>query len=142
MLRALCWEQTGRELGPLVQASCRILCPCIMAIPSHPSSGLRHMSPRLHCLPAPACLPSSRVHKHHPVPGAPQGRSQQVPGTEATWRCLGLSPGTENLTRNAQSWRGPGPLGPRHVLVWLRDQEEVETAAAGEGPERVKLRVD
>lgn len=47
----------------------------------------------------------------------------------------GPAPGTENWTRNAQSWRGPGPLGPRCVLVWLRDQDGVETAVAGEGTE-------
>lgn len=47
----------------------------------------------------------------------------------------GPAPGTENWTRNAQSWRGPGPLGSRCVLVWLRDQDEVETAVAGEGTE-------
>jgi len=47
----------------------------------------------------------------------------------------GPSPGAENWTRNAQSWSGPGPVGPRRVLVWLRDQDGVETAVAGEGTE-------
>lgn len=96
------------------------------------------MSPRL---PASLRLPRLLQGAQTSPPPNIKGSSRQVSG-----RCLaqkkhvemsaeGPSPGTENRTRNAQSWRGPGPLGPRHVLVWLRDQEGVETAVAGEGPE-------
>ena len=121
------------ELGPLVQASADHSGPASVACSFTSLIWTLSHVPQAPCLPAPAS----------PPPGCTdiKGSSRQVSGRflaqkrHVEMSAEGPSPGTENRTGNAQSWRGPGPLGPRHVLVWLRDQEGVETAVAGEGPE-------